>query len=639
MTSSSSSSSSSSKSSSSSSSSKSSSNSSKKLSYTLHHSDNSDLSELSKYLKNKKKYSKSYSSSSSSSKSSSSSSSSSNSDNSSEYSTSENKLTYTEKKNYILEYLKSLLENESNENYCYELKNGKWCNVKKFLHTSTDRLSTVGSGLLINNKDVNFIWKICESWDFTLFAEYNILKELEEMNEWCPHFVKSYGIVSLPIHPSFSSEPKKYVPFNYSKKTSESVRKKCINHVLLIEELEEHLSVYDYLNIVDENDTNQLNNIIYSIIMQTLLSIRIANEYCDFTHYDLHTSNIMMEDTDDDYRLYITKGGNYFFKTYGLSTMIIDTGYSFSNVLKEKPLDTCITNFTTGYTPICSNINHDYRTFFINMIGDFPKSKQTNHIRENFKHTINKFYKKSHIDMDAGWLKLNKDKIFVLKYYINDMTTLCSHKSIFYDYSVQCFDVLSHLLKAPKNINLINEHSEYKINKKLHKEKFMTFYKNFVRIENKLGNGSTFRKYIWKTFVDIMFNHYDSYSTQFDMDLQSLLKQYDIVINNFDFKDLYDSLKEYMVCYEDAIYCAYKEIYKQNIMDFKNVPSADEWLKLMQQMFSPNIIINDTQKITVYDSINHKNHEIKISSDEIIEFNKLSHSAKTDYILTLYKNI
>lgn len=550
----------------------------------------------------------------------------------------ENDVSFEEKQKTLNEMLDSIEHSQSlTGNNAY--KDGDWCKVDKFLHISEDRLSTVGSGHIIDNRDINFIWKVCEAWDYTIFAEMNIMKRLEEMFEWNPHFVRAFNIIEVPLHPSFACEPKKYVPFQSKYRSKyDPIKRMCKNQFLLMEELKGHLSVYDYFYIVgDHSDGNKVNNIIYSIMIQTLLSIYNANKYCEFTHYDLHTSNVLMEDTDDDFRLYISEGGNYFIKTYGLSTVVIDTGYSYADSLKNGCIDTCITSFPTGYTPICSNINHDFRTFMLNIVWDYPTdSSETKTMKKTLKEFVEKHYKHKHIDMKTGWLQLNKDKIFVLKNYIRDLTKLCSKKSIFYEYEVQCFDVLTHIIKLPLSS------SSSDINMKQHKELFTKFFNYFVHIENKCGNSITFRKYLWKTIVHIFNIHIfkDEYSDDFERDLKQLFSEYNIVINNFEYQKFYQSLKDYIPCYEQAIVKAYNEIEKQNIIDFSKVPEPDQILENIRSMFSKNININVTEDdiIFVYDAIKKTKTPIKIPSEDISRFNDMNNTQKTDYLVEIYNN-
>lgn len=558
--------------------------------------------------------------------------------NTSDSSTYISELTFEDKNEQINLILDDLFDKKSidNINIC---TNGKWCNVNKFLHTSEDRLSTVGSGYLHNNKDINFIWKVCESWDYTIFAEYNIMKRLEEMFEWNPHFVRAYKMVELPVHPSFSHEPKKFIPFNVKNKNEENqnVRRMCKNQFLLMEELCDHLSVYDYFYMVnDRKDGNKVNDILCSIIMQTLISNYNANKYCDFTHYDFHTSNILMEETDDNYRLYISDGFTQFVKTYGLTIVAIDTGYSYADVLNNtsddtnNTIDTCITNFHRGYTPICSNINHDFRTFLLNVAWDYPKdSPETKNMKTKINDVVSGWYKNKHIDMKTGWLKINRDKIFVLKSYINDLTKLCSKKSILYDYSVQCFDVLSHLLRLP-----FKQNSE-KINMKIHSEKFSNLYNAFIKIENKCGTSSTFKKFIWKSVVHI---YKISDINNFSEKLRMFLHEYDIVVNNFNFTILFNAFEEYIPLYEHAVIKSYHDIEKQNNIDFLKVPTPVNIIKTIETLFKPNYKLQKHDVIIVYDAIKQRKSIIEVSVDELDMFNSLDHDGKIAYLTNKYNS-
>lgn len=536
-----------------------------------------------------------------------------------------NSLEFDNKKLMIRDILDEFRVKEMGHN---PLSSGNWCKNLKFIHVSKDRLSTVGTGCIVQNRDVNFIWKMCQSWDYTLLAEYKIMKQLEEMFEWCPHFVRAFDLVEIPIHPSFMTEPEKFVPFQSKGKEDYTKTKyrECKNHFLLMEELDGHLSVYDYFGMIDSHNSNnsKVNSIIYSILNQTLLSLYNANLYCDFTHYDAHSSNVLIEDTNDEYRLYVSPGTVQFIKTYGLSTVIIDTGYSYSTaLLNGDSLDTCITNFTTGYTPVASNINHDFRTFLLNVVADYPDN--AGDIRRQLKDFVKATYKRKHVDMENGWLKLKRDKIFVLKNYINDITKICSRKSIFYDHSIQSFDVFSKLLKLP----FTQKASDFDM--KNHKEKFVTFYRLFARIENKLGDGITFRKYIWKKLIEYIHEYT---LEEFIVEFPGFLASFGIVLNEFSHSHFYESVINYVRCYEQAVIKSYNEIQKQCSVDFENVPSPVDIIKIIDNIYKPNYTIDESDFIYVYDSVNKRKELIAV--DNVVEFNKLSHDDKIQHLLSIY---
>jgi len=551
-----------------------------------------------------------------------------------------NDISFEEKNECIKEMFDVITSKKSiiSDNIRY-FDDGEWCMTKEFLHTSEDRLSTVGSGHLTDNRYINFIWKVCESWDYTILAEYNIMKRLEEMFEWNPHFVRAYEVVEMETHPSFSREPIKYVPFLYKYNKNNKIdipKRKCKNHFLLMEELTGHLSVYDYLYLIEDfKDGKRINNIICSIIMQTLISIYNANKYCDFTHYDLHTSNVLMEDTDDMYRLYIGEDYEFLLRTHELSTVIIDTGYSYCDVLSKGVIDTCITNFTTGYTPIVSNLNHDFRTFLLNMVWDYPTHcSATSKMSSKLKDYANTYYKTSHIDMKTGWLKLNRDKIFVLKKYINDVTKLCSKKSIFYDSSINCFDVFTHIMKLPL------KETDEKIDIKLHREKFMKFYNLFVRIENKCGSSLTFRKYIFKTIIHFyykqIFSESGYSSTVFQSDIESLLNDYNITVTDFDYDAFYHSLLNYLTYYECAVSEAYRVIESQNKQDFLKVPQPVNIMNFIYELYDQDINLKIDDIVMVYDSVKKEKRSIIITDEIYQKLNILStNKEKTQYLKNL----
>lgn len=68
-----------------------------------------------------------------------------------------------------------------------------------------------------------------------------------------------------------------------------------------------------------------------SNFLQVLFALQIGYRECKFTHYDLHTENVIMRKINSDYQQYI-KYGDYFLKTTGYISTIIDYGRSHINV-------------------------------------------------------------------------------------------------------------------------------------------------------------------------------------------------------------------------------------------------------------------------------------------------------------------
>jgi hypothetical protein len=93
------------------------------------------------------------------------------------------------------------------------LKTPELLQVRRMLLTEKDRLSTVGT-LTVPGSEQEIVWKVSCYFDFNTRAENLILKQLNQMLIWCPHFAKSYGMAELSVHPRIREHPSSSLPFD-----------------------------------------------------------------------------------------------------------------------------------------------------------------------------------------------------------------------------------------------------------------------------------------------------------------------------------------------------------------------------------------------------------------------------------------
>ena len=154
-----------------------------------------------------------------------------------------------------------------------ENKNKKWDEWLKFdsIFPNQGKQGIVGILTLKDNNKI--VFKISQCINFLANHEFMIMKGLSELNNYCPHFCKGIGIIKCDIEPDRKAKN----PFKI--KSKYAVEK----DLLLLESIEKSSKFYSYIKSPKINE-----NVLYSIIKQTLMGINIAQKHKQFTHYDLH---------------------------------------------------------------------------------------------------------------------------------------------------------------------------------------------------------------------------------------------------------------------------------------------------------------------------------------------------------------
>ena len=135
-----------------------------------------------------------------------------------------------------------------------------------------------------------------------------------------------------------------------------------------------------------------------SVIQQTIASVAWAQEIARFTHYDLHTDNILVEPTPYDYHTYLLPSGDrYTIKTYGVAPVIIDFGYAYADGL--TPLRTILEYMSEGYTTYEYDALADMRLFVTALIYDMTKYDPTH----AYLTLLKPLFKRLPLNPRSGW--------------------------------------------------------------------------------------------------------------------------------------------------------------------------------------------------------------------------------------------
>ena len=180
------------------------------------------------------------------------------------------------------------------------------------------------------------VYKVSQNINYIIRHEYQIMRALNEISEYCPHFCKVYNIKLCDVDGDYR---KKDNPFQVTSKhpiKSEFMFMEYINNTQF------------YYFIKNQKFSNEL---LFSTIKQLLMAIYISQTKKQFTHYDLHSCNVMMRQCNkDDVFLYVLDDENQLcVPTNGYYPVIIDFGFSYIENMDNNPLWASLAHTEVGF--------------------------------------------------------------------------------------------------------------------------------------------------------------------------------------------------------------------------------------------------------------------------------------------------
>jgi hypothetical protein len=317
-------------------------------------------------------------------------------------------------------------------------------------------------------------FKISQDINYLIDHESIILNSIQAITSYCPHFPRFYGEIEVLVDPF---KTKKENVFEYTSKY------KIKKNALLMEFYNKSYKLYNH--IVSKKISE---NVLYSSIKQVLSALEIAQKKINFTHYDLHSNNILMKKCSKNL-VFLFKFGKRIscIPTHGYYPIIIDKGFAYSDGMIGNYLCSTLAHTDVGFTSDRFDSITDAKLFLITISDEIHKERQSNNSKK-LKNMVKNIFYKLDLDWDSGWDKNQKccvDKV------IKEMKKINNNSEVFKDCDYQIIDILQsliiHPLKNKKKNNLTLSYN--------------TFIREFIKIENIISS-PFFCIYILKCIVD-----------------------------------------------------------------------------------------------------------------------------------------
>lgn len=475
---------------------------------------------------------------------------------------------------------------------------------------------------IINEKshlDKKYVFKLSQYINFLVNHEFEILDGLDKLS-FCPNFCRVYGKLNSSVEPTVKNSGN---PFDIKSKFP-------IKKDILLYEYINGKGLYDYIKRVDKYD----DIILYQLIKQVLLTISLAQRAIKFTHYDLHSQNIMVNKCDKNIVfLYVLDNENQFcIPSYGYHPVLIDFGFSYSSNLEDKPLWNSLIHTHVGFISNRFDRFSDAKLFLSTISNEmcrYRKSKNSKKLRNIAKNIFSEI----NVDMYSGWDKC-KD-IGAAEYITKILESENDNSNLFTDYDHYCIDILQSLIILPL------ERQKYKSIKKI----YGAFIREWIKIE-KITRDPFYNMYILKELIS---------SVRLNRHLYLVNDTKDIALRNFKddilralgeiskFADPKNVKYEVLMCslillgknMEGILYDIIHNRMKEKEKEYSRmkIKNNDEVFAIVDTNINDEYKYSEDTIVVVFDSVNKRMDEFKLDCNNLIKELNNSHSLERGIIL------
>ncbi len=486
-------------------------------------------------------------------------------------------------------------------------------------------------GLLSSKKDPSkkYVFKISQYINYLVEHEHVIMKGLNDIAFFCPHFCKVYGTLRCNVDPSKRKEGN---PFDIDDK------KPIKKEVLIMEHVKNAPKLCSYIKSgkIEEN-------ILYSSIKQVLMGISMAQRKKNFTHYDLHSDNVLMKRCDKDLVfLYLLDEDNQFLlPTHGHYPVIIDFGFSYINNMEDDYLWASMGHTDVGFLSDRYDPIADPKLFLVSISNEIKqersskKSKKLRRIVKNIFHPLK-------IEWDCGWD--NSDEYSTADYLTDALEDVTKRSGLFEEFEHYCIDLIQSLVVLPfENRPYDNMLDAYN-----------AFLDEFLKIEKQITNKFTLL-YILQGIVnaarDQQTNYHYSSKRHISIGIfrKTVCKKIDEVVKycqlkNINFEKLLCSILVLAKNIEGFYYNIMKTKMKYKEKEYSKLPlkSIEQIYGCLETNIADKYVYNENTTVFMFDCINDKCIPFCLEEDEISELNEMHALSRGMFLYDSYnkrKNI
>ncbi len=460
------------------------------------------------------------------------------------------------------------------------------------------------------DRKTKYVFKISQYFNYTCRQEHEVMKDLETIDKYCKNFCKTHGIYTALVNPGFRHTDN---PFKIDQGKSG-----IIVDVLVMEYIEDARKFCRYITNSKVED-----EVVFSIIKQTMLAITIAQRDVKLTHYDLHSNNVLITEVDPNVMFFyiLDDGRKYIVPSYGFMPIIIDFGFSYSKGLEGKPLYGALAHTNVGFMSSCYDDCGDSKLFLSTVSWEMDANRG-HRLHRMFRKDCKDLLRGLDIDLSSGWDNTEKD--MSASDYLLSLIDEDSKKSRFFDecghFAVDILQYLITLPLRPRNVPEIYQ-------------AFILVRNEFIRLENEIGS-TYFLLYIFKGAVEAVAETKDEYIHGDEREAMKKFRHrmYDIINSvakyaqaKIDYEKLYIGLLGMARASEGLLYKVVSSRMKEKERQKRKMEIRDigDMLHILYYKYQDDYDLDEKNRIIVYDQRRKSSYEIHIPPLDVKKYNKI----------------
>ncbi len=362
-------------------------------------------------------------------------------------------------------------------------------------HSSFPRAGKQGIlGIFVNTATgEKYVYKISQYLNFLIEQEFGVMQGLNELRAFCPHFCKTYGMFHTRIVDNFREEDN---PFDVTKRSIDS-------GVLVMQHIDNARKLYRYLK-TDEIPVE----VMISQIKQTLLATLIATEHGRFTHFDLHSNNVLVKKcpTNSVFLYILDPNRIYLVPTYGYMPTIIDFGFSYHSNCNNRPMFGALAHTDIGFIPAVHDNHADFKLFLTSVSWELNKYKP-NDASSTLRKLVKHIYGDCSIDLECGWDVHDEDSPLnesISDILLKKLNSQFKRSKFFKNQGHHVVDLLQALIVLPVHARKTSDTLD---------DLAGIMITEFAKIEREIGS-DFYNLYMFKVIIDSVLRHREHYLSQ-----------------------------------------------------------------------------------------------------------------------------
>jgi len=324
--------------------------------------------------------------------------------------------------------------------YYNNKKSSHWSEWLSY-HTTFDKVGKQGLvGLFtLENDEIRkrIVFKLSQHIDYLIRHESVVMRGLNALSAYCPHFCKYIGEIECEVDPRIKKSGN---PFDI-----DGITHPITKEVLLCENIDKSCKLH---NLIRATEQALPENVLYSTIKQVLLAISFAQEKKKFTHYDLHSFNIMMKKCNNDvvFLYVMDKETQYCVPSLGNYPVIIDFGFSYIQDMEDGPLWVTLAHTNAGFMSDRFDWMADPKLFLTTVSREIKEKRKTEKAKV-LRRVVKNMFNPLKINWETGWDDF--DGISAIEHVTDLIPDNIKISQLFKDHEPYCMDLIQSLIVLP----------------------------------------------------------------------------------------------------------------------------------------------------------------------------------------------